>query len=169
MGLLSNLTTLFQGFQEWQSKDEIVFGEIVRSFVTRGFPVIGFDAAEGRQSARFFVDNEVIYSLTIVLDKKVGSASVLNVTAEVRNKLSDPDDMVDMFKTDFKNFAKIPLFGQTKINHEYNTVYASTSMIKSLNTYLGETVGEVKQVTLQQDLDEMVTKLTEALKPYKKS
>lgn len=169
MGLLGGLTSLFQGYQEWKSKDEIVFGEIVRTFVAAGNPVITFTAEEGRQSARFLLENEVLFSLQVTLDKKVGSASVLNLVAEVRNKLADPDDMVAMFKTDFGNIAKIPLFGQIKINHEYNTIFASTSAVKSLNGYLGSEVGDVDAEVLKKDLDEMVERLTEALRPYKKS
>jgi hypothetical protein len=169
MSILQGLTRVFQGFQEWKSKDEIIFGEIVRFMVTQGHPVIGFQAEAGYQSARFLIQNEVLFSLQISLDKKLGPASVLNLVAEVRNKLSDPDDMIEMFKTDFGNLAKIPLFGQIKINHEYNTIFASTSSVKSLNTYLGEQVGEVKGELLRTDLEEMMTRLTEALTPYKKS
>ena len=59
MSLLQGLTDIFQGFQEWTSKDEIVFGEIVRIFVKKGWPVIGFSAEPGMQSARFFINNDV--------------------------------------------------------------------------------------------------------------
>lgn len=169
MGFLQGLTSVFQGFQEWQSKDEIIFGEIVRLMVGRGKPVIHFKAAEGCQSARFLFEEPVIFSLQITLDKKIGSASVLNVTAEVRNKLADPDDMVEMFRTDLANIAKIPLFGQIRLNHEFNTVFGSVSSIKSLNSYLGERVGDVKSELLEKDIDEMLARLTEALTPYKKS
>jgi len=169
MGLLGGLTNLFQGFQEWTSKDEIIFGEIVRIFVEQGRPVITFTAQEGRQSARFLIQNEVLFSLTVTLNKMLGPASVLTLMAEVRNKLADPDDMIEMFKTDFGNIAKIPIFGDIKINHEYNTVYAETSLVRSLNGYLGKEVGDVNSEALAKDLDEMVARLTEALAKYKKS
>jgi len=168
MGFLSKLTQVFQAFEEWTSKDEIVFGEIVRTFVKKGYPVIGFNASEGKQSARFLLNGPVLFAFSITVDKKVASASVLNVIAEVRNKLADPDDAIQMFKTDFQNIAKIPLFGQIRINHEYNTIYASTSTVKSLNTYLGERVGQVKIDLLEKDLTEMIDRLTEALRRFKK-
>ena len=169
MGILGGLTSMFQGYQEWSSKDEIIFGEIVRLFVTKGQPVITFAAQEGRQSARFLLQNDVLFSLTVTLDQKIGSASLLSMTAEVRNKLADPDDMIEMFKTDFGNLTKIPLFGQIKVNHEYNTIYAHVSAMKSLNTYMGEKVGDVKTDVLSQDLDQMVQQLTDSLRKYKKS
>ena len=169
MTFLKNLTNVFQSFKEWTSKDEIVFGEIVRSFVKKGHPVIGFDAEPGKQSARFLIDDETLFAFRITLDKKLGAASVLNVVAEVRNKLSDPDDMIEMFKTDLTNIAKIPLFGQIRINHEYNTIYASTSVVKSLNTYLGQNVGDVDSEALESDLEDMISKLSEALRRFKKA
>ena len=136
---------------------------------SKGQPVITFNASEGCQSARFLLKNDVLFALTVTLDKKIGSASLLSMTAEVRNKLADPDDMIEMFKTDFGNLTKIPLFGQVKVNHEYNTIYAHVSAVKSLNTYLGDQVGDVKTDVLGQDLDAMIEQLTEALRPYKKS
>lgn len=168
MGFLQGLTNVFQSFQEWQSKDEIIFGEVVRLMVDRGHPVINFDAEEGCQSARFLIEDDLFFSLRITLDKKVGTASVLNLTAEVRNKLSDPDDMIEMFRTDLMNIAKIPLFGQVKLNHEYNTVFGTVSSIKSLNSYLGKEVGDIQSTVLEKDLDEMIGRLREALKKFKK-
>ena len=50
----------------------------------------------------------------------------------------------------------------------YNTVYAQTSALKSLNAYLGDKVGEVKEDVLARDLEEMVDRLGEALEGYKK-
>ncbi|MBI3925135.1 MAG: hypothetical protein HY319_06310 [Armatimonadetes bacterium] len=166
--MLKSLTSVFQKFQEWSSKDEIIFGEIVRLMVERGYPLIGFEAGEDRQCGRFLLDQDVLYAVRIVLDKKIGSVSVLNLTAEVRNKLADPDDMISMFKTDLMNIAKIPLLGQIKLNHEYNTIYATVSAFKSLNTYTGSRVGEVNTDLLRQDLDEILNRLTEELRRFKK-
>lgn len=168
MAFLKTLTSAFQKFEEMSSKDEIVFGEIVRLMVEAGRPMVYFNASEDKQMARFLLNDPVLYAVRITLDKKIGGISTLSLTAEVRNKLADPDDMIKMFKTDFANFAKIPILGQVKINHEYNTIYATVTSFKQLNSYLGGKTGEVKRDVLEADLNDILSKLTESLKSYKK-
>ena len=79
MGLLDILSNLSQGFSEMTSKDEMVFGEIVRIFDKRGCPCIEFQAQSGYQSGRFLINGDVLFSVTVVLDKKVGKVSLVGV------------------------------------------------------------------------------------------
>ncbi len=167
MAIIKFFTDTLQSFEEFFSKDEIVFGEIVRIFDKMGYPCIAFNASQGYQSGRFLLNQEVLFSLTVALDKKLGGTGILSIQAEVRNKLADPDDMVEMFKTDFSNIAKIPLLGQIKINHEYNTIYARTSTVARLNSYL-KSKGVVDREKLEHDLLTIVDRLEEALKRFKK-
>lgn len=166
MALLKFFTDLSQAVQEFTSKDEMVFGEIVRIMEKEGYPCIGFHASPGYQSGRFLIEGPVIFALTITLDKKIAGAGLMNMTAEVRNKLADPDDMIAMFKTDFSNIMKIPLLGQIKVNHEYNTIYAKSSTVKSISSYVESKV--VNAERLKGDLLEILNKLEETLKQFKK-
>ncbi len=156
----------FQGLEEMTSKDEIVFGEIIRLFVKKGHPMIGFSAQSGKQSARFLMNGEVLFALRVTLDK-MGFAGFLKITAEVRNKLADPDDMISMFKTDLSNVLKVPLLGAIKVNHEYNTIYATSTSVKKISSYfIGK--GTIDRDVLAGDMDELVKKLEEALRKFKK-
>lgn len=167
MAFLKFVSDALQSLEEYKSKDEIVFGEIIRVFVKKGHPMIRFNAAEGRQSARFLLDGPVLFALSVTFDKKIGGHGVLDLTAEVRNKLADPDDMIAMFKTDLSNIAKIPLLGQIKINHEYNTIYARSTSVKNISSYLvGK--GVVNSSALERDLDEIIARLEAELKRFKK-
>ncbi len=166
MALLKFFTDLSQAVQEFTSKDEMVFGEIVRIMEKEGYPCIGFHAAPGYQSGRFLIEGPVLFALTVTLDKKIAGAGLMNMTAEVRNKLADPDDMIAMFKTDFSNLVKIPLLGQIKVNHEYNTIYAKSSTVKSISSYVESKV--VNADRLKGDLLEILSKLEETLKRFKK-
>lgn len=167
MAFLKFVSDALQSLEEYTSKDEIVFGEIIRVFVKKGHPMIRFHAAEGRQSARFFLDGPVLFALTVTFDKKIAGHGVLELVAEVRNKLADPDDMIAMFKTDLSNIAKIPLLGQIKINHEYNTIYARSTSVKNISSYIvGK--GKVDKGLLERDLDEIVTRLEAELQRFKK-
>lgn len=166
MALLKFFTDLSQAVQEFTSKDEMVFGEIVRIMEKEGYPCIGFHAAPGYQSGRFLIDGPVLFSLRVTLDKKIGGAGLMQLTAEVRNKLADPDDMIAMFKTDFSNIMKVPLLGQIKVNHEYNTVFATTTTVKNISSYVDNKV--VNAERLRSDMLEIVAKLEETLRRFKK-
>ncbi len=166
MALLKLFTDLTQAVQEFTSKDEMVFGEIVRIMEKEGYPCIGFHAAPGYQSGRFLIDGPVLFALRVTLDKKIAGAGLMNLTAEVRNKLADPDDMIEMFKTDFSNIMKVPLLGQIKVNHEYNTIYATSSTVKNISAYVDNKV--VNAERLRADLMEIVAKLEETLRKFKK-
>lgn len=166
MALLKFFTDLTQAVQEFTSKDEMVFGEIVRLMEKEGYPCIGFHAAPGYQSGRFLIDGPVLFALRVTLDKKIAGAGLMNLTAEVRNKLADPDDMIEMFKTDFSNIMKVPLLGQIKVNHEYNTIYASSSTVKNISSYVDNKVVDAER--LRADLMEIVAKLEETLRKFKK-
>lgn len=167
MALLKFFSDLTQSITEFTSKDEIVFGEIVRIFDKKGFPCIGFQASQGYQSGRFLIQGDVLFAIRVVLDKKVAGAGLLSITAEVRNKMADPDDMITMFKTDFSNIAKIPLLGQIKINHEYNTIYAKSTSVKKISSYI-QSKGVVDSQLLENDLMDIVNRLEDALKKFKK-
>lgn len=167
MALLKFFSDLSQSFDEFKAKDEMVFGEMVRIFQRKGYPCIGFTANEGFQSGRFLIDGEVLFAIRVSLDKKVAGAGLLSITAEVRNKMADPDDMITMFKTDFSNITKIPLLGQIKVNHEYNTIYAKSTSVKKIGSYL-ESRGVVNSTQLEADLMEIVNRLEDTLRKFKK-
>jgi hypothetical protein len=167
MALLKFFSDISQSIAEFTSKDEMVFGEIVRIFQNKGYPCIEFQASDGYQSGRFLIDGEVLFAIRVVLDKKMAGAGLLSLTAEVRNKMADPDDMITMFKTDFTNIAKIPLLGQIKINHEYNTIYAKSTTVKKISSYL-ESRGVVNSEQLESDLMNIIKRLEETLRKFKK-
>ena len=168
MALLKFFSDLSQSYDEFKAKDEMVFGEMVRIFQKKGYPCIGFTANEGFQSGRFLIEGEVLFAIRVSLDKKVAGAGILSITAEVRNKMADPDDMITMFKTDFSNITKIPLLGQIKVNHEYNTIYAKSTSVKKISSYL-ESRGVVNSAQLEADLMEIVNRLEETLRKFKKA
>lgn len=167
MALLKFFSDITQSIAEYSAKDEMVFGEIVRIFQKKNFPCIGFQANEGYQSGRFLIEGKVLFAIQVTLDKKIAGTGILSITAEVRNKMADPDDMITMFKTDFSNIAKIPLLGQIKINHEYNTIYARTTTLTKISSYL-ESRGVVNSAALERDLMEIVNRLEDALRKFKK-
>jgi len=167
LALLKFFSDITQTIAEFTSKDEMVFGEIVRIFQKRGFPCIEFHAGEGYQSGRFLLEGEVLFAIRVVLDDKLAGAGLLTITAEVRNKLADPGDMITMLKTDFSNIAKIPLLGQIKINHEYNTIYARSTTVKKTSSYMISR-GVVNSAQLEKDLGDIVNRLESALRKFKK-
>ena len=161
-----------------ESKDEIMVGEIVRAMARRGFPSIGFNAGDDRQRVRFLAINDpLLHSIFVTLDRRTGSGMVseallgskatLTLTAEIKNKLSDPDDLVNMYRTDLANLFKLPVVGGIKLNHELNSVFASRTHIIEIGSYVGKGTAGVD--ALATFLRDGVAELSEKLRPYKKA
>jgi hypothetical protein len=160
-----------------ESKDEMLIGEIVRAMSRHGRPAVMFRADEGRQVIRFLTPRDaLLHSVFVTLDRKTGSSAIsealigskatLTLMAEVKNRLADPDDLVKMYTTDLANLFKMPVLGGIKLNHQMNSVLASTTVIIEIGDYIGK--GDAGADKLSKLLDGTVTKLAEKLQPYKK-
>src|SRR5690349_18384112 len=114
-----------------ESKDEILIGEMVRAMARQGFPTIQFLASGDIQRVRFrTVGDPTLHSVFITLDRKtgtgalsaalIGSKATLQITAEVKNRMADPDDLIKMYRTDLANLFKMPVLGGIRLNHELN-------------------------------------------------
>lgn len=160
-----------------ESKDEILIGEIVRAMARQGYPSIQFTASDDIQRVRFrTVGDPVLHSVFITLDRKsgtgalsaalLGSKATLRVTAEVKNRLADPDDLINMYRTDIANLFKLPVLGGVKLNHELNSVLATTQHVIDIDDYvLKGDPGVQKLVGL---LSGVLTTLRDSLAQYKK-
>ena len=160
-----------------ESRDEILIGEIVLAMAKQRCPAIGFSANMGIQSVRFKpTQDKLLNSITITLDRKtggsalqeaiIGNKAVINVVAEVKNYLADPDDLLEMYRTDMQNVLKFPMLGQVKLDHQLNTVYATRQSIIEINDYLPN--GGKRTDRLEKLLLSVITELKEKLAPYKK-
>lgn len=159
-----------------ESKDEILVGEIVRAMFRQGFPSIQFRAGDDRQLVRFkTISDPVLHTVTVILDRKtggsalqeaiLGSKATLRITAEVKNYMADPDDLLAMYKTDLANLFKMPAIGGIKLNHELNSVFATTQKVIEIGTYIQ---GDSGPQQLEQLLSKIIGELKAKLEPYKK-
>jgi hypothetical protein len=160
-----------------ESKDEILVGEIVRAMARKGWPSISFVAGNDRQRIRFkTVGDPLLHSVYVVLDRKTGTGAVssailgskatLTVSAEVKNRISDPDDLVQMYKTDLANLFKLPVLGGIKLNHEMNSIYATVTKIIEIDDYVLK--GEEAAQSMLDLLGATIEELKGKLQPYKK-
>jgi len=176
MGLL-NISGKFKHRAEVrESKDEILIGEIVRAMAHMGHRADAFAADGETQRMRFRTRDEVLSYIHIALDRKtgegriasavIGSKATLSVAGEVKNLLSDPDDVVHMWKTDFKNIAKLGMRGQVKVDHELNSIVGRTTDLVEIDKFVLEGDEGVQRLT--EHLEERIGRVREALAPYKK-
>jgi len=176
MGLL-NISGKFKHRAEIrESKDEILIGEIVRAMAHMGHRADAFAADGETQRMRFRTRDEVLSYIHIALDRKtgegriasavIGSKATLSVAGEVKNLLSDPDDVVHMWKTDFKNIAKLGMRGQVKVDHELNSIVGRTTDLVEIDKFVLEGDEGVQRLT--EHLEERIGRVREALAPYKK-
>ncbi len=160
-----------------ESKDEILVGEIVRAMTRQQCVSIGYLADTDRQRVTFKALNDPVLSyLHIVLDRRTGGGALsqavlgakatLNISAEVKNYIADPDDLLAMYRTDLANIFRLPMLGGVKLNHELNSVFATTTKLIEINNYVlkGEP-GVQALVTLLRDT---INDLRERLRQYKK-
>lgn len=176
MGLFNAMTNYSHKSELRESKDEIVCGELIRGLSHNGWRCHRIVADSGRQLIGFKLpDDEVLSAVYIVVDRKTGSGAVsagmgsrtaIGFTAEIRNKVSDPDDLAAMWKTDLANLFKVPVAGEVRINHQLNTVTARTYYVVNLDQYVSGTTVQTQPLvgwTIEQ-----VNALREHLRPLKK-
>ena len=160
-----------------ESRDEMLLGEIVRAMARKGHPAIQFRATDGRQQVRFkTVRDPLLNSVFITLDRRtggsalseavLGSKATLRIVAEVKNRLADPDDLIAMYQTDLQNLFKVPVMGGIKLNHQLNSVLATTNTVIEIGDYIGK--GDAGVDKLAGLLDGTIARLSEKLEPYKK-
>jgi hypothetical protein len=161
-----------------ESKDEILMGGVIAAMARLGYPAIGFKADSGDQQVRFKpVNDETLYAIVITLDRKtggsaigdalLGSKAIIRLQLEVKNFLADPDDLIDMYKTDLQNMFKLTTLGNIKLNHQLNSVFATKQVYIDLNKFVdngAEGVAEIVKL-LQENISEMREKLV----PFKKA
>ena len=179
MGILDFIHDFSHTKEMRESKDQILFGEIVRHLVVNYGPLVELETKLGDRSIAKVrtVKHPIFHSISVTLnrhtgsdmisDAVIGSKAALSVQAEVKNYLADPDDVINMWKTDFANISKIALFGDVKLNHKMNSVVGLVmDPMYSIGDVIDNTLEERK--ALGEKLDAMIDRLLESLKPYKK-
>ncbi|HEY8599932.1 MAG TPA: hypothetical protein VIL85_15955 [Thermomicrobiales bacterium] len=160
-----------------ESKDEILVGEIVRAMSRQGYVSVKFVASPDLQRASFKALNDpVLTYLHITLDRKTGGGAIssaligakatLTISAEVKNYIADPDDLVAMYRTDLANIFRMPVLGGVKLNHELNSIFATTTKLIEINDYVLK--GEAGAQRLIGMLDGTIDDLRDRLRAYKK-
>lgn len=160
-----------------ESKDEMLIGELVRAMARQGYPAIRFRADADLQRVTFkTVGDPILTNVYLTLDRKtgtgaisaalVGSKATLTIAAEVKNYVSDPDDLIQMLRTDFANLLKMPFFGGVRLNHELNSVFATAAFVIDIDDYVMK--GDQGAQGLVQFLHQKIAELREHLRPYKK-
>lgn len=160
-----------------ESKDEILVGELVRAMARQGCPAVSFWSNNDYQRVRFLCPRDpVLSSLYITLDRKtgtgivsgalLGSKATLTISAEVKIYLTDPDDLLNMYRTDLANLFKLPVLGGIRLNHELNSVYGTTALLIDIDHYVLK--GEPGVQAFMGVLAQTIAALREKLGPYKR-
>lgn len=160
-----------------ESKDEVLVGEIVRAMARQGYVSVQYAATTDRQRVSFkALHDPVLTYLHITLDRKTGGGAIssaligvkatLTISAEVKNYIADPDDLVAMYRTDLANIFRMPVLGGVKLNHELNSIFATTTKLIEINDYVLK--GEPGVQRLIGMLHGTIDDLRERLRPYKK-
>ena len=176
MGVLKVAANFRHKAEIRESKDEILIGEIVRAMARQGHVADEFAADDDLQRVRFRMDDEVLSYVHVGLDRKtgegriasavIGSKATLSVAGEVKNLLSDPDDVVGMWKTDFRNIAKLGMRGNVKVDHEFNSIVGRTTDLIEIDKFV--LCGDEGLQRLIAHLEDRIDRVRNELRGYKK-
>ena len=176
MGLFNSMANYAHKSELRESKDEIVCGEIIRGLSHRaGAATASSPTPTASRWASSCPATRCCPRSTSLVDRRsgsgaltqtMGSKTVIGFTAEMRNKVSDPDDLATMWRTDLANLFKMPVAGEVRINHQLNTVNARTYHLVDLDQYVQ---GHAVQAGPLVDwIVAQVDALREQLRPLKK-
>lgn len=176
MGLFNAMTNHAHKSELRESKDEIACGEIIRGLSHRGWRCHRIVANSDRQQMGFKLPGDpVLSAIHLVVDRRsgsgmisqsLGSRTIVGFVAEMRHKVSDPDDLATMWRTDLANLFKVPVAGEVRINHQLNTVNARTYHMVDLDQYVQGS--SVNAGPLVDWIAAQVDALREQLRPLKK-
>ena len=191
MGLFNTMTNYAHKSELRESKDEIVCGQLLAGLSHLGWRPYRIVADSDKQTLGFKLPgDDVLSAVYVMVDRKsgsgaisqsMGSRTVLGFTAEMRNKVTDPDDLATMWRTDFANLFKVPVAGEVRINgqemvirnpkevrinHQLNTVNARTFQLVNLDDYVSGSA--VNTDALVAWVVQQVDALRERLRPLKK-
>lgn len=176
MGLFNAMTNYAHKSELRESKDEIVCGQLVSGLSHQGWRPFRMVADSDKQTMGFKIPaDDVLSAVYLMVDRRSGSGSVsqamgsrtvIGFTAEMRNKVTDPDDLATMWRTDLANLFKMPVAGEVRINHQLNTVNARTYHLVNLDDFV--TGSTVNTGPLLSWIVAQVDDLRERLRPLKK-
>jgi hypothetical protein len=175
--MISILSNFAHKSEMRESQDEMLVGEIVRAMARQGAVTTQFMANNDFQRVRFrMLGDPTLANVYITLNRITGSSALgsmvfgskatLAITAEIKNYISDPDDLIAMFQTDLANLFKMPVLGGIRLNHELNSVLAHTSTVIEIGDYVVK--GEKGAQALEALLDSHIDKLRDRLVKFKR-
>jgi hypothetical protein len=72
-----------------------------------------------------------------------------------------------MYRTDLANIFRLPVMGGIKLNHELNSIFATTTLIIDIDNYVLK--GDPGVQALMAQMQRTIHELRERLRPYKKA
>lgn len=179
MGIYDAIKNFAHKQEMRESKDEILLGEVIRIMVKNYGPLVDlqtFSVGDQKQARFRLLGHNLLHSITVKIDRWTGSGAIsealigsrgsLTFVAEVKNYVADPDDVLAMWKTDFSNLGKIPLFGDIKLNHQMNSVLATKTHVIEIGDFENNLWVERKK--LEKIIGEDIILLCKQLETYKK-
>ena len=158
-----------------ESKDEMLMGEIVQLLSHRGFVPDTFQSNDDRQRIRFrarpdpvlhylWIDLNRLTGSGAVSGKLIGSKATVRLIGEIKIKLTDPDDLIAMWRTGAANVLKVPLFGDIKLRHRVTSVTALSQKLVDIDDFVLQ--GERSDQALDTWLAEQIGAVSQALAPH---
>ena len=177
MGLFDMAKNFTHSRELKESKDEIFVGELINYMYKNGAVLIDIqtDNANNHNLTFKFINHPILNTLKIGISRKVegmvssivGSQTILTMQAIIKNEVVEPEDIIKMYQTDFKNMFKVPMFGSVKVNHDLNYIIAETTYIVDLNKFISS--NKVDKESIFEKLNDVINTLSTHLEPLKKT
>src|SRR5699024_12448390 len=96
----------------------------------------------------------------------IGSKATLQFVPEVKNRIAELDDLVQMMRTDIGNLLRSPWLGDVKLDHQLNSVTATKNQFIDIDSYIG--MNQQSRQQLNHMLSSTLNELRQYLVGYKK-
>jgi len=158
-----------------ESRDEVLFGELIRSMSRLDFVAVDFRATSGARLVRFKAPSaDPLAFVWIGLDLWAGSGAVtakiegsrasVRLDAELDLDLVEPEMLLEVWRTGAAEVMNSPSFGRVKLQHRVSTVLARATSQLNTDDYILR--GANGSSALTDLLAERIGELRTALEPF---
>jgi hypothetical protein len=129
-----------------ESKEEILYGELVRALSGEGWRCFRLMADPDRHLVGFKLpDDPVLSAVYVLIDRTAGSGTpgaapngwtVVGFTAEMDHAASTPDELASQWRAGAIDLFQLPVAGEIRVDHQPTTVRARAYHTIDLEQYV---------------------------------
>ncbi len=165
---------LFKEIRLTNAADEMLFGEIVRLFVTQKYPLLKQHSGDDDHVGTFLMAGTDFFTMTVevhrftksfAMSKLVDTPMRIDLKGQAIVKGATFNKLAEMYQTNLNNVMKFPLLGMIKIYHDYNRIYVYATLAHQSRRYFSDRE-HVDKEALAVDIENAIGEMLGALQQF---